>query len=320
MTLTNTYLVQFKQSYQYEFTVFTPTYNRAHTLDRVYESLKVQTYRDFEWLIVDDGSTDNTAETVKQWQKEANFSIRYLYKENGGKHTAFNLGLQEAKGELFLTFDSDDACLPQALERFKYHWDTIPEDKKNNFSAVTCLCADQHGKIVGNKFPLDPTDSDSLEISYKYKIWGEKWGFHRTDVLRKFPFTETIKNTYVPESLVWNRIAKKYKTRFVNEVLRIYWREEITSLAHGGNPGRNALGRRLGHLTTLNEEIDWFRYNKMRFFRSAINYSRNCFHLRISIVEQYKAIETTIGKFLWAMNLPLGYLAYVLGTIGLIKG
>lgn len=321
MISVNEQLNSLQQKYQYTFTVFTPTYNRANKLHRVYDSLKVQTYRNFEWLIVDDGSTDNTCELVNKWQKEAEFPISYIYKENGGKHTAFNLGVQKAKGELFLTFDSDDTCVVEALERFKYHWDAIPTDKKHEFSAVTCMCKNQHGQTVGNKFPFDCTDSDSLEIVYRYRVWGEKWGFHRTNVLKEYPFTEEIKNTLVPESLVWNKIARKYKTRFVNEYLRTYWMQESSSpsLGSNGNPSRNAIGRQLAHLTTLNEEIDWWHYNRLWFAKAAINYSRYSFHLGISIFKQFQAIRTKIGKTLWLINLPSGYLAYVLGRFGLLK-
>lgn len=131
--------------YQYKFTVFTPTYNRVQTLSRVYESLQVQTFSDFEWLIVDDGSVDRTRELVEGWQMEACFPIHYLWQENQGKHVAFNYALQEARGELFLTLDSDDACVPEALERFYFHWNAIPENRKGQFSAVTALCKDQNG-------------------------------------------------------------------------------------------------------------------------------------------------------------------------------
>ncbi|MDP5238381.1 glycosyltransferase family A protein [Uliginosibacterium sp. 31-16] len=93
------------------FTVFTPTYNRAAVL---YDSLCAQTCRDFEWLIVDDGSTDDTRELVARWQSEAGFSIHYVWQKNGHKKTAMNRGAAEARGELFLTLDSDDACLPDA--------------------------------------------------------------------------------------------------------------------------------------------------------------------------------------------------------------
>ena len=97
----------------YTFTVFTPTYNRAATLARVYESLQRQTFTDFEWIIVDDGSTDETAELVQQWRSESSFPIRYIWQPNQGKHVAFNRGVELARGELFLPHDSDDESLAE---------------------------------------------------------------------------------------------------------------------------------------------------------------------------------------------------------------
>src|SRR5581483_7740515 len=140
---------------RYTFTVFTATYNRAYTLPRVYHSLCSQTFRDFEWLIVDDGSTDNTPELISQWQNAGNLPIRYLRQENRGRHVAFNRGVREAQGALFLNCDSDDACVPHALERFMYHWENIPLTERDGFSAVTALCMDTDGKIMGDKFPRD---------------------------------------------------------------------------------------------------------------------------------------------------------------------
>src|SRR5260370_42528889 len=140
-------------NYRYVFTVFTPTFNRSQTLSRVYEGLRLQTFRDFEWLIVDDGSTDGTKELVEKWQTESAFLIRYIYQENQGKPAAFNHGVQQARGELFVTLDSDDACVPQALERLKYHWDGIPTAEKDKFSAVAVGCACQNGRVVGDEVP-----------------------------------------------------------------------------------------------------------------------------------------------------------------------
>lgn len=102
--------------FDYTFTVFTPTYNRSHLLGRLYESLKRQTFRDSEWVIVDDGSTDQTQELVKHWQMEASFPIRYFWQPNSGKHVAYNRGLQEARGFLFADIDSDDFFAPEALD------------------------------------------------------------------------------------------------------------------------------------------------------------------------------------------------------------
>ncbi len=98
--------------------------SRANAPSRL-ESLLPQTYRDFEWLIVDDGSSDDTKQLVESWQAESKFPIRYIHQQNQGKHTAFNRGVQQAQGELFLTVDSDDAFVPNSLERFLYHWNSI---------------------------------------------------------------------------------------------------------------------------------------------------------------------------------------------------
>jgi glycosyltransferase involved in cell wall biosynthesis len=304
--------VENNQKYQYVFTVFTPTYNRRHTLHRVYESLKAQTYRDFEWLIVDDGSTDNTCELVEQWQQENLVPIRYIYQENSHKHIAFNRGVREAKGELFLTFDSDDSCEPQALELFKYHWDAIPLDQKEKFSAVTCLCKDRDGKIIGSLFPFNPTDSDSLEMRYRFKATGEKWGFHRTDVLRQFPHhVEEIIGFFIPESVLWNKIAKKYKTRFVNEALRTYWTDQPSIMRNSQNPRKVAIGAQVNHLDILNDYTEWFRFDPLSFLRSAVHYSRFSFHLGNKIRQQIANIKTSIGKILWLIALPVGYLVYL---------
>jgi glycosyltransferase involved in cell wall biosynthesis len=295
---------------RYIFTVFTATFNRAHTLDRVYTSLAQQTYRDFEWLVVDDGSTDNTSQLIEAWMTEASFPIRYFQQENMGKHIAFNRGVEYAEGELLLVLDSDDGCVPQALEQLKYHWDQIDDQKRAGFSAVTALCTDQDGNLVGDKFPQDVMDSDPLELRYRYKVRGEKWGFQRTDILRRYPFPEELRQTYVPEDIIWNKIARKYKTRFVNELLRIYW-VEGASLVHHQDPGKNAVGGRLQHCDALNNDIKWFRFAPLRFALSALHYSRFSFHTDVSIHTQLNSLSNYVAKTLWLLMLPMGFIIYL---------
>jgi len=290
------------------FTVFTPTYNRAHTLDRVYSSLAAQTFRDFEWLIVDDGSTDGTHDLVAEWQRLAAFPIRYVRQENRGKHIAFNAAVRGAKGELFLPFDSDDACVPHALERFRHHWSSIPGDERPRFSGVTALCEDQHGNLVGGRFPAPVVDSNSLEIRYRFHVTGEKWGFHRTDVLRAFPFPD-VPATYVPESVVWSKIARRYATRFVNDVLRIYY-TGAPSLMFGHSVATVATGGRLQHLTVLNEQLDYLRAAPVAFFASAAHYARFSFHLGAPMADQLADLATTRGRLLWSLAVPTGWMLY----------
>src|SRR6266571_625464 len=123
------------------FTVFTPTYNRGRFLPRVYESLKAQTFQDFEWLLIDDGSTDDTKALVTRWMGEASFRIRYFRQDNAGKHVATNQAVRLAEGLLLATMDSDDWYVPSALERVLHHWNAIPDDRKSLFAGVCGLFA-----------------------------------------------------------------------------------------------------------------------------------------------------------------------------------
>jgi glycosyltransferase involved in cell wall biosynthesis len=292
---------------EYLFTVFTPTYNRARTLQRVYASLQRQTFRNFEWLVMDDGSTDNTRALIAQWEAESNFPIRYIFQENQGKPAAFNHGVQEARGELFLTLDSDDECVPEALERLKHHWDAIPAQDKTKFSAVTVLCKDQNGNLVGNKFPRDILDSDTIEVTFKYRVTGEKWGFQRTDVLKQFPFPSIPNAKFISESVVWFALSRKYKTRFVNEALRIYHVDDgagdhLSTLSPAVLSGRAYL-----HRFVLNELIDWLFRTPRSVFRSAINFSRYSFGLGIPSSSQLKELHSATARLVVAALMPLGF-------------
>lgn len=296
------------------FTVFTATYNRAHTLHRVFESLRAQTFRDFEWLVVDDGSRDDTSVMINAWRNEASFPIRYIHQRNCGKHIAFNRGVREAKGLFFLSLDSDDACVANALERLKHHWDTIPNVLKPEFSAVTALCINQNNQLVGTFFPRDPTDSNPLEIRYRHKVRGEKWGFHLTEVLREYPFPELHDHFFVTESIVWNRIAHSYKTRYVNEILRIYYiessQDSLSKRASEVKEGAPIFS--LSNQITLNEDLAWFRFSPFSFVKAAANYARYSLHMRTCVAAQLRSLEPMGSRVLYLLALPLGYILYQL--------
>jgi glycosyltransferase involved in cell wall biosynthesis len=150
---------------------------------------------------------------------EAPFPIRYLKKPNGGKHTALNLGIQEARGYFTAILDSDDVITPTCLERFLHHWQTIPEGERESYAGITALCEDQRGKILGGKFPRDTFDSNAIEITYLHRLADDRYGMQRTEVMRQFPFPQFQGERFLTESVVWNRIARRYKNRYVNEVL-----------------------------------------------------------------------------------------------------
>jgi len=205
------------------FTVFTPTYNRRHTLPRVFAALQAQTCRDFEWLVVDDGSKDDSAGLVADFAREADFPVRCIVQPNGGKHVAMNRGIREAAGELFVPLDSDDACTPDALERFRLHWLAIPANERDSFSGICCHCQDEAGARIGPAFGEPWFDAYPSDPIARARVLGEKWGFHRTAVLREFPFPEYPGEKSVPEGIVWDRIGLRYKLRYIDEALRIYF-------------------------------------------------------------------------------------------------
>jgi glycosyltransferase involved in cell wall biosynthesis len=206
------------------FTVFTPTYNRRHLLSRVIGSLENQTLRDFEWIVVDDGSSDGTAAFLKQYAAVAPFRMRVLLSEqNCGKHVAWNRAVSEAQGDLFVIADSDDGFVPESLQILWNTWIGIPEQERQNFSGVTVLCKDsESGAVVGDSFPESPFDSDQLRLHFRERIHGEKWGCVRTDLLRQIPFPE-LPGSHFSENYIWFGLARQYRIRCVNQALRVFY-------------------------------------------------------------------------------------------------
>lgn len=304
------------EAFAHTFTVFTPTANRASTLHRVYDSLRAQTFRDFEWLIVDDGSTDSTEDLVRSWIAEADFPIRYLRQEHGNKHVATNHGVREARGRFFLTLDSDDGCVPAALERFKDVWGSIPEDRRARFAGVTALCADEFGRLIGDRFPHDPTDSNPLELRFRHKVAGEKWGFQRTDIMRRFPFPGEHGSPRPPEGIVWDAIGREYQTRYVNDVLRIYWQDQTDRLTAPWSAAIDVRGALLALDEFMTHDTGWFRWAPVGVFMEVARYVRFNLHGGRSLIAQWRRIGWP-ERLLWIAALPLGTAMFAVERLGI---
>lgn len=198
-------------------TVFTPAYNRAHTLPRTYESLLAQECKDFIWLIVDDGSTDNTAELVQGWQKcENGFEIQYIYKENGGMHTAHNTAYEDIDTELNVCIDSDDCLAAGAVRKILAKW---AEVKDLGYAGLIGLDADLEGNLIGKGFPQGMSET-TLVGYYAGGGSGDKKLVYRTDIIKQYPPYPVFEGEkYVALAYKYRLIDQEYKLAVLDDVL-----------------------------------------------------------------------------------------------------
>lgn len=195
------------------FTVFTPTFNRAHLLPRLFQSLTQQTVRNFEWLIIDDGSTDDTNELVSQFIDAADFPVRYIRQENQGKHIAINTAAENALGKWYLPVDSDDFVAPTCLKICQ----TLAEETAGSESA-------------GFTFIHAPESFQGNQPEYGKKRWFEynsyEWNFagemiyvFKVDVLRKYPFPVFKEEKFCQESVQLIPIIRNYQVLYTDHIL-----------------------------------------------------------------------------------------------------
>ena len=212
-------------------TLCTPTYNRANLLPDLYESLCKQTSFDFEWLVVDDGSVDNTEELVNSWVTDISpFNIKYIKKENGGKHTALNVGIELANGKYFAIIDSDDYLKETAIELIVSEFGKISSDE---YAGIGFGKYFEDGNMVGKGFNTEYIDCTSLERR-RYNIFGDKCEVFFTEIIKKYPFPVFEGEKFLTEALVWNRIANDgYKLRWLNKGFYIC-RYQPDGLSAGG--------------------------------------------------------------------------------------
>lgn len=199
--------------------VFTPTYNRSHTLPRLYESLLRQTSDDFEWVVVDDGSTDNTEELIAQYIDEKKINITYIRTQNGGKQRAHNVGVEKCTAPLFLCVDSDDFLVPVAVEHLLSAWKL--QENGEGISGILFLKGFTSNKPLGPEFPDGLKRTTLRNLYSKYHFRGDTGLMYRTDVLKKYPFWVAPGEKFIGENYVYDQIDQKYELLLLNEILYI---------------------------------------------------------------------------------------------------
>ena len=275
-------------------TVFTPAYNRAYTLPRTYESMKQQRNTDFIWLIVDDGSSDNTAELVKQWQSEDNgFEIRYIYKENGGMHTAHNTAYKLIDTELNTCVDSDDALAPDAVQIIFDAWQKV---RDKGYAGLLALDAEFGGKLIGKGFPEGLTET-TLGGYYRNGGAGDKKLILRTDIVRQYPPYPTFEGErFVPLGSLYHMIDKDYLLRVVDAVVcLVEYMPDSSTNNMIRQYYRNPNGFRYGRLVELSSPLSLKR--KLKVY---VHYAAE------SILAGKPVVKDAPSKLLGLLSIPFG--------------
>ena len=214
-------------------TIVTPAYNRAKSIPALYQSLLRQSSKDFDWLVIDDGSEDNTHEVVDGFIAEGQIPLRYIYKENGGKHSALNVAFKTVDSELLFIVDSDDVLTDDAVETILKDWDAV---RDKNLCGISYLRGYDENKVIGDQHPQDHAIDNFINLRYNRGISGDKAEVWRTESLREFQFPEYPGERFISESVAWIHLAKKQDMLMVNKI--IY----ITEYLEGG---LSMTGRRL---------------------------------------------------------------------------
>lgn len=293
-----------------ELTIFTPAYNRAKTLERAYQSLESQSCKSFVWLIIDDGSTDNTLEIVKKIKEVATFPVEYHWKPNGGRHTAVNFSYKYLKTKYVVTLDSDDELLPNAVQMILNTWHTIPKKDYDRFWCISGREMYAHNnKMVGKPYPKGINELKGKKQRRMIKKYpGEKHCCRKVEIHKKYKFPEYPDTKFVSENVVWEKINRLYDQFCVNDIYGKYYVNSegslMTDSPHKKSKNRSAFYRDIEY---INNFFDDFFIDKSIAYCTA-DVSRRA----ILTGEPYKKVisrlNTPLKKFLVTICYPIGYI------------
>lgn len=284
-------------------TVFTPAYNRGYIIHKCYESLCRQTSKDFVWLVVDDGSTDNTAQLIKEWQKQDNgFEIKYIYKENGGMHTAHNTAYENIDTELNVCIDSDDYMPDDAVEKIISFWRENGSDKFAGIIALDVYESD--GKVIGTELPNKK--STTLMGYYRNGGSGDKKLIYRTDVINATPmYPEFEGEKYVGLAYKYHIVDETKELLIMNEpVCIVDYQEDGSSFSMWKQYYNNPKG------------FAFFRISEMKY-QSGLELFKTCIHyVSSSIISKNKSfVKESPKKLMTVLAVPFGLLLTVIISI-----
>jgi glycosyltransferase involved in cell wall biosynthesis len=283
-----------------QLTVFTPTYNRAYCLEGCYNSLTHQTCKEFIWLVIDDGSTDNTRELVEQWKKENRIEIKYVWQENLGMHGAHNTAYKLIETELNVCIDSDDYMPNEAVEKIIATWNELGSDK---VSGIIGLDSDSSGKIIGSMLPTNLQRSTLFNLYQKFEVTGDKKLVYRTELTKHYPYPIFANEKYVGLACKYYKLDQDYEMILLNEVLCC-----VEYLPDGSS--RNMLRQYIKNprgFAFYRKELMKLPFARWSYlFRQAIHYVSSNIMIR-----NWRLISESPRKAMTLLALPLGTLLFL---------
>ncbi|PIA77536.1 glycosyltransferase [Gaetbulibacter sp. 4G1] len=282
-----------------KITVFTPTYNRAYCLPQCYNSLIKQTSKDFLWLIIDDGSTDNTRELVENWISDGRISIQYHYQENQGMHGAHNSAYSLINTDLNVCIDSDDFMPDNAIERILTLWQ---KHGSKRYAGIIGLDIDRQGNIIGTPFPKNLKECKYYQLKSKYNVVGDKKFVYRTEVIKKYPEYPIFKGErFVPLGYKYMLIDQDYWLLSFNEVFcNVEYMEDGSSLNIFNQYKRHPRG-----FAHERKQRMKYSYTFKERFKNAIHYVSSSI-----MINNWMFISDSPKKVLTIIAIPFGVILY----------
>ncbi|MFJ7747167.1 glycosyltransferase family 2 protein [Peribacillus sp. NPDC097295] len=281
-------------------TVFTPTYNRAYCLNKCYQSLVRQDNKEFIWLIIDDGSTDNTKEVVENWIKENKIEIRYFWQKNQGMHGAHNTAYQLIETELNVCIDSDDYMADGAVKKILTFWKKYGNA---NVSGIAALDATIDHQVIGSVLPEKLSSSTLFNLYNRYGVTGDKKLVYRTELTRLYPYPIFKNEKYIGLAYKYYMLDKQYEMLLMNEVIcHVEYLPDGSSLNMYNQYLKNPKG-----FSFYRKELMKLPFGGKVFkYRQAIHYvSSNL------LMKNRKLFIETPERLLTIFAFPLGLLLYV---------
>lgn len=280
-------------------TVFTPAYNRAYTLHRCYESLLRQTSKEFVWVVIDDGSTDNTKALVQSWIDENRIDIRYYYQENTGMHGAHNKAYEVIDTELNVCIDSDDYMTDNAVEIINEYW---RENKSKELAGFGALNLFENREVIGTKFPETLKSSKYFDIYKLHKVKGDKKFIYRTELIKQNPYPVFEGEKYVGLDYKYMKLDEHYSLGLINEaVCVVEYLQDGSSLNMFRQYKNNPKGFAFYRVQNMKNPKGDLKYR----FKESIHYVASSL-----ISKNRKFLKETPCKILCILALPFGYCLY----------